>query len=67
MWPESPLGAPKATHLEHQLVEIEQFLAILRFAQRTRLIELEIDIQMGVQDGNFVFTSYQQCCLIRST
>ncbi len=53
------MGAPKATHLEHQMVEIEQFLAMLRFDQRTRLAELEIDIQMGVQDGHFFATSHQ--------
>jgi hypothetical protein len=44
-----PLGAPKATHLELPSVEIEQFLAMLRFHQRNRLEELQIDIQMGVQ------------------
>jgi hypothetical protein len=43
------LGAPKATHLELPSVEIEQFLAMLRFHQRNRLDELQIDIQMGVQ------------------
>jgi hypothetical protein len=30
-------------------VEIEQFLAMLRFHQRNRLDELQIDIQMGAE------------------
>ena len=43
------MGAPKATHLELPSVEIEQFLAMLRFHKRNRLDELQIDIQMGVE------------------
>jgi hypothetical protein len=41
-------------------VEIEQFLAMLRFHQRNRLDELQIDIQMGAKDERFCFTCKHQ-------
>jgi len=46
-------GAPTKTHLELCNLEVEQFLAMLRFEQRDKLEELPIDQLQSIRDDFF--------------
>jgi hypothetical protein len=43
-------GSPKRTHPELPTLEVEQFLAMLRFEQRDKLAELPIDLNRSGRD-----------------
>ena len=48
------VGAPTKIHPELRTLEVEQFLAMLRFEQRDKLAELPIDLNRSGRDG-FLF------------
>ncbi len=43
-------GSPKRTHPELLSVPVEQFLAMLRFEQRSKLADLTIDLARSGRD-----------------
>jgi hypothetical protein len=45
------VGAPTKIHPELRTLEVEQFLAMIRFDQQEKLAELPIDLERSGRDG----------------